>query len=278
MQKKLLPRLEIVPLRSLILHEDVETHRVNAVTERMREDGFLKNPPIVGRNGKDHRFIVLDGASRVTAARRLKLPHLLVQIVTYPSAEIGLDPWHHVVVGMSWETLIESASHIPGAFLEIMTWRKAGPALERHQAQACIRAPGKKTAVLRVLDPERTGLRPVRQLTRLYATNPGLHRVREDQLYFPKEWLGEERVLVIFPRFAQEDIVRFALRLEDRLPMGVTRHTVPNRALRVYYPLRRLSVPMPLARKRMLLRRFLEERWGEGQIRHYPEPTTVYDE
>ena len=272
-----LPRLDIVPVRSLILHEDVEPHRVEGIVSRFRREKTLRNPPIVGRYRDGRRLIVLDGASRVTAARRLGYPHLLVQIVSYPSPEIGLDPWHHVVVGMSWRTLVERAGGIPGARVEILPWSKASQLLEQRDALAAIRSPGKPTAALRV-PLGRTGLRPLRDLTKLYATDPGLHRVREDQLRFPREWLGEERVLVIFPRFPQEEIVRFALRLEDRLPMGITRHTVPNRALRVHYPLHWLRSRRTLIEKRRHLRRFLEERWESGRIRHYPESTTLYDE
>jgi hypothetical protein len=273
-----LPDLEIVPVKRLILHEDVETFRVARIAERLRREKFLKNPPIVGRADGARRLVVLDGASRVTAARRLGFAHMLVQVVPYPSPEIKLDPWHHVVVGMSWESLVDRASGIPGAAIRITSWPLAREALARRKALACLRSPGKLTASLHLADPERTGLRPLRDLTRLYETDPGLHRVREDQLVFPPEWLGEERVLVIFPRFPQEEIVRFALRLEDRLPMGITRHTVPNRALRVFFPVEVLRSRSTLAEKRERLRRFLEERWESGSIRHYPEPTTHYDE
>ena len=68
MQKTRLPRLEIVSLRSLILHEDVEQHRVERIGRRLRKEGILKNPPIVGRNPRHRKLIVLDGASRVTKA------------------------------------------------------------------------------------------------------------------------------------------------------------------------------------------------------------------
>ena len=272
-----LPDLEIVPTRSLILHEDVEPHRVGAITERFRHEHTLRNPPIVGRTHDHRRLIVLDGASRVTAARRLDFPHFLVQVLPYPSPEIGLDPWHHMVVGLGWKQLVEQAAGIPGTQVEILPWARASLLLEQRQALACIRSPGKPTAALRIA-LGRTGLRPLRELTKLYATDPGLHRVREDLLVFPPEWLGEDRVLVIFPKFPQREIVRLALRLEDRLPMGITRHTVPNRALRVHYPLSRLRSRQPLAEKRRHLRQFLEERWASGRIRHYPESSTLYDE
>jgi hypothetical protein len=174
--------------------------------------------------------------------------------------------------------LVRRAAAIPGAVVRITPWSKASALLERRQALACLRAPGKPSAVLCLAEPKRTGLWPLRELTRLYATDPGLHRVREDQLVFPKEWLGKERVLVIFPRFPQEEIVRIALRLEDRLPMGITRHTVPNRALRVHYPISWLRSDSSILRKRRHLALFLKEQWGAGRIRHYPESTTLYDE
>jgi hypothetical protein len=277
-QKRTLPRLDIVPVRRLILHEDVENYRVGRITQRLKRDRRLKNPPIVGQTETHKRLIVLDGASRVTAARRLELPHLLVQIVPYPSARIGLDPWHHLVVGTTLDQLEACASAIPGAVLERMPWTEASSALEERKILACLRSPGKRAVAMRLADRSKTGLRPLRELTHLYVTDPGLHRVREDLVAFPEDWLGEEWVLVVFPRFRQEDIVRLALRHEDRLPMGVTRHTVPNRALRVFYPLSWLRAHRPLREKRLQLRTFLEEKWEAGQIRHYPEPTTLYEE
>lgn len=278
LHRKRLPRLEIVPLRNLILHEDVEHHRVDRIVERLREDGHLKNPPIVGRNHTRRKLIVLDGASRVTAARYLGFPHLIVQVLDYPSPDIVLEPWHHLVVGMSFDNLVEQVAEIGGISLERVTWAQASTMLDHRKVVACLRSPARQPIVIKLVDPTRTGLRPVRELTRIYATDPGLHRVREDQVVFPSEWLGEERVFVLFPKFRQEDIVEFALRHQDRLPMGITRHAVPNRALRVFYPIRQLRSTRPLAEKREHLRRFLETKWEEGSIRHYPETTTLYDE
>lgn len=278
MHKSPLPRLEIVSQRSLILHEDVEGHRVDKIMARFKKERFLKNPPIVGQNPKYRRLIVLDGASRVTAARRMGFPHFLVQIVPYPSPSIGLDRWHHMVVGMHWEALLEQVKCIPGIRVETMPWSRASRGLEERKILACLRSPGRRAVALRVHRPRVNGLQPIRELTRIYATDPGLHRVREDEVVFPREWLGEERVLVLFPRYTQEDIVRFALRLRDRLPMGITRHTVPNRALRVFFPLHRLRNSRTLVEKRRFLKKFMEDSWEAGRIRHYPEPTTVYDE
>ena len=278
MQRRRLPRLDILPVHALVLHEDVESHRVNRILWRIAGDGFLQNPPIVGTNNADSRYIVLDGASRVTAARRLRLPHLLVQVVDYPSPKILLDRWHHQVVGMSLETLVARAEKIRSLVLEPIASRDISAALEGGDILACLRAPHRRAVAVRSADPESRRMRPLRELTRLYATDPGLHRVREDQVEFPEEWLGEKRVLVHFRRFTQEDIVHLALHVSDRLPMGITRHLVRNRALRLFYPLDELRAKIPLADKQRRLKRFLEAKWEKGRIRYYPEPTTLYDE
>lgn len=278
MQRQSLPKLEIVAVRDLILHEDIEDHRVQGIMRRLQAEGVLKNPPIVGRPAAGRRLLVLDGASRVTAARRLRFPHLLVQTVEYPSPEIDLDRWHHLVVGMTLSDLAVKAAAIEGVDLVPMPWKQAEPALEARRLLACLRSPGRQPVGLRHRGTPAAGLRAIRALTRIYATDPGLHRVREDQVAFPDSWLGDQRVLVLFPRYRQKDIVEFGLQLKDRLPMGITRHTVPNRALRVFFPVSELASKRPLAAKRRILERFLTEKWEGGKIRYYPEPTTLYDE
>lgn len=277
-QKKELPHLDIVALRDLILHEEVEEYRVSRIMERLEADGTLRNPPIVGRGGEESRQIVLDGASRVSAARRLGFPHMLVQVVPYPSPTIDLDRWNHLVVGMDLARLCELAGAIPGVSLRTSTWKEAAPALEQRQVLACFRAPRRRPVLMSSTASAKIQFDALRELTLLYATDPGLHRVREDQVRLPDEWMGEDHVLVLFARYRQEDIVRFSLRLEERLPMGITRHSVPNRALRVHYPISVLRGKETLREKRRHLRGFLEDLWSRGRIRPYPEPTTLYDE
>jgi len=247
---------------------------VRGILRRLEREKLVMNPPIVGRTRDDRRMIVLDGASRVTAARRLGWPHMIVQVVDYPDPRIGLGRWHHLVVGMHYEELAAKTAAMPAVTVRPAPWSEAREALEERRVLACLRGPGRRPLLISA--PPREGLRPIRDLTLLYATDPGLHRVQEEA--FPSEWLGEDRVLVLFPRFRQSDIVRFALHRAERLPMGITRHTVPNRALRVFYPAAILKSRKSPAEKRAHLRAFLAEKWARGAIRSYPEPTTVYDE
>ncbi|HLB65504.1 MAG TPA: ParB N-terminal domain-containing protein, partial [Anaerolineales bacterium] len=72
-------RLRIVPLSRLRLHEDFDPWRARRLEVSLRHQHILKNPVIVVEAGEV--YIVLDGATRVTALTELGLPHILVQVV-----------------------------------------------------------------------------------------------------------------------------------------------------------------------------------------------------
>ena len=59
--------------------------------------------PMVARaeNGNEPRYIVLDGASRTSALRKLEIPHILVQIVDYHSPQVKLESWNHLLLDIS---------------------------------------------------------------------------------------------------------------------------------------------------------------------------------
>jgi len=63
-----LPDLRIVATDAILLHEELDPRRCEALETRLRSDRILKNPPIVADSGGG-AFIVLDGAHRVTAMR-----------------------------------------------------------------------------------------------------------------------------------------------------------------------------------------------------------------
>src|SRR5881409_3354271 len=75
-----LPDLRFVPVESLIPHEQHDGRRMQALVHRLRNQAVLKNPPIAapfGDEGSEARYVVLDGANRVTAAGAAGLPHML---------------------------------------------------------------------------------------------------------------------------------------------------------------------------------------------------------
>ena len=61
------PDLRIVPVSDLLLHEDVDLERVARLLDRLSADGILRNPPIVASLDGSDRYLLLDGANRVSA-------------------------------------------------------------------------------------------------------------------------------------------------------------------------------------------------------------------
>jgi len=97
-----LPDLRILPCNLLVPHEDSDPRRLSKLAERLRQDGYLKHPPISAAIPGTDQFVVLDGANRSMAMLLLDIP-IVTQIVSYGDPGMTLDTWHHVISGMSLE-------------------------------------------------------------------------------------------------------------------------------------------------------------------------------
>jgi len=62
-----LPDLRMLATESLLPHEDSDPRRVEKLSQRIKEEGRLKNPPIVSQIPGSDNYVILDGANRVMA-------------------------------------------------------------------------------------------------------------------------------------------------------------------------------------------------------------------
>ena len=94
---ELRPDLQLVPARSIRFHERPEPSRTARLSERIRREQVLRNPPIVAvlSNGD---YLLLDGANRVTAFLELGFPEIAVQVVDYGDENVQLKGWHHLLL------------------------------------------------------------------------------------------------------------------------------------------------------------------------------------
>ncbi len=80
--RETLPDLRIMPTQSLLLGEQADSHRLNPIVEHLRTEGVLRDPPVVAAIGNDSsQYMVLDGIESVIALRKMKVPHILGQVV-----------------------------------------------------------------------------------------------------------------------------------------------------------------------------------------------------
>ncbi len=272
-----LPQLHVLPLASLVLHEEHDDQRARPLIERLRESGVLRNPPIVSplQDGSG-RYMVLDGANRVTAARMMYLPHIMAQVVEPDDPNLRLMTWNHVVWGMEPSTLAEAIHQIPRLVLKTLKPGKpivpcAGclpVGILLPDGSGWVACTGEDTI-------EQVGF--LHAIVNTYKYRAHLDRTSQDDIQQLKGLYSDLTALIVFPNLS----IRVLLSLVGQgyiLPSGITRFAISPRALHVNYPLEELASASPLEEKEEALQRWLRERLKNKNVRYYAEATFVFDD
>ena len=267
-----IPVMEVLRIRDIRPHEDVDLARVAALIERLSTDGILRNPPIVARLDGGQRLL-LDGANRIAALRRLGIAHALVQTETFRDSALGLSHWNHVIRA-------QEATHIlshPPADTRLY---RSGEADDGSKGNPVCRLllPSGEDAVL-VGPPDAAARAEVlRHLCARY-THPRArlariaHRDRDQVRSAYPDFGG----LLEYAYVSKEEVLAIA-EAGERLPSGITRFLVPRRVLGFNLPLSFLEVNLPLDEKRRRLEDLVADRFGSGRVRYYAEPAFVFDD
>lgn len=83
--------------------------------------------------------------------------------------------------------------------------------------------------------------------------------------------------VIAFPAYAPSDVVEIALN-GSKIPMGVTRHLIPGRALGLNIPMEKFDDSSSLEEKNAWLDESIRQRLKVNKIRLYQEPVFVFDE
>ncbi len=264
------PRLEVLPLREIRFHEEVDPGRVAALVERLGGDGVLKHPPIVAPVSGG-RHLLLDGANRIEALSRMEIPHALVQIERLEDPDLRLSHWNHVIRASAVRELLGS----PPAGVRLLAGE--GGAERGRPICRLIRPDGRETLFFA---PDRPAARTaaLRGIGSCCA-NPRARMARIAHADL-------ERARRAHPEFGGvleyegvgKDQVRAMAEAGERLPAGITRFLVPRRVLGFRLPLSFLDLDLPLVEKRRRLEALVSERFDAGRVRYYAEPTFVFDD
>ncbi len=272
-----LPVLRVVPTREIHLHEEFDAERVDAIARAMRRDRVLTNPPIVASVPGGKAFALLDGANRVMAARRLGFPHFLVQVVEYGDPAIVLSKWDHLVRNFSGEEFFAALDRIPGLERRPASLADARDTLAARGAFCYVHHGARGTVALSPASRTESEVKLLRAITGIYKDRGTILRVLVNAT-LPEEIDDADAFLLMFPTFTKDDIVRCALSRHEKLPTGISRHVIPNRALRVNLPLSLLRSAKSVAEKNRALEAHVADRARRNAIRHYTEATFIYDE
>lgn len=258
----------MLPIRDIRFHEEVDLSRVAALIERLGADRVLRNPPIVARD-RERTRLLLDGANRIEALRRMGIPHALVQTESLDDPGLELGRWNHVIRRREADRLERS----PPEGIRVAT----GAAGEPQALCRLIRPDGREIAFTGPrTSPERAAaLRRIGALAAHSRARVGriVHADPEEVRRTHPEFGG----LLAYGEVTLEQ-VREAAAAGELLPSGVTRFLVPRRVLGFDLPLPFLEMSIPLGEKRRRLEALVAERFASGRVRYYAEPVIVFDD
>lgn len=272
-----LPTLHILPIDRVILHEDHDLQRTLPLVTKLRAQGILRNPPIVmPLTDGSGRFMVLDGANRVTSLREMEFPHIVAQVVEASYPHVNLQTWNHVVWGMSTNALLYALRMVEGIVLRKVNTLQSLDAPKYKPMQ--IRLPNGHFYIVEEAPSDLgTHIHTLHQIVNSYKTRASLDRTSQTLIDSFKNLYADLTALIIFPRFKIRTVLKLAGQ-GNVLPTGITRFTVSPRALHLNYPLHELSSGRPIEYKEAYLQQWLGERIKNKGVRHYAEATFLFDE
>jgi phosphoglycerate dehydrogenase-like enzyme len=273
--------LRVVPVEMLLPHEYHNPARVARLAERIAADGLLANPPLVASLG-DERYVVLDGATRVTAFRQLGYPHLVVQVVDPARDNLQLYTWYHAVRGSNSQEFLQLVRGVPGLQITEMAVEGLARALWERSALAYVITPDQRGFLLVAAqspgaEDEDGWLTPFNELVNRYGAWGEVERTLVTDVETLRSQHHDLVGLVVFPQFTPEMIMRLVGR-GRLLPAGITRFVAPGRILRLNAPLSVLASAEPLSKKREWLDQLVQSKLAGRGVRYYQEPVVLLDE
>lgn len=273
-------RLAIVPLDAVLLHEEIERNRVDRLVDHLRSDRILKNPPIVTEVRAPNewtRYIVLDGASRTSALRVMQCRDIMVQIVDYHSRDLRLESWNHLLLDVTPDELRREINELDCVALVEMEQPSARAALEHREIIGYLLFSDGRVMGLRCPSDQLSQANALNAVVRAYESKAVMYRVSTTDL----EQLAAEHhpigAVMVFPKYHPDEIIRLALN-GAKVPMGITRHIIPGRALRVNLPLEVLESSQSLAEKNAWLDEWVKNKIRDRNVRFYQEAVFLFDE
>jgi len=276
--------LEVVPVSSLLPHEEILPHAVNKLMLEFKGRVELKNPIIVDENG-----IVLDGNHRAIAFKELKFKYISVCRINYFSQAVKLKYWFRVFENCSDMRRIEHILKEMNVEIAPVTDQKALKEKIKTDDFSWGIQHGSFFAILRF--DEKIVRDAVSAYAQIKKFQQKLAQEAHPLKYIPcgqvlecnfDDELKENAIIIWTPRITKEMVVKAAKKGKVFAPK-TTRHLIPARPLNVDVPVDWFRENISLEKINHRFRLFLEDkglkRFGPGQIingRYYGEELFVF--
>ena len=269
--------LRIAPTDDVRPHERADLARQERIKNRLRHDGVLRDPVIVGAVPDVDGYVLLDGTNRKGALADLGFPFILIQTVDYVDQHaVALRTWCHAVAGRARE-IVPGVEQISGVSLSRLAPLEVTETLHDPLTLAVLLDGSERWAIIRHTGQGAGRAAQLRDLVDLYETR--LTRIDcdpgevEEHAQAQVHASSHPSTLVAFPPFSRSQVVCMAME-KTPIPAGITRHTIlSGRALRVNLPLDVLDGSLSLDRANAALKQHLDGL----RPRLYHEPTVLFD-
>lgn len=268
--------LEVVPIEQVAPHEEIDDKRVSRLMQSLERDGRLVNPPVTTYwKGK---YIILDGATRFTALKRLGFPHVIVQVVDAVEDEYTLHTWYHAIASTQpADELFAFLRQYEEQFtLADLPADQIQHVFQEEEALCYFLDLSGRATVARAA-PGKNRLEAMNTLVDAYTRWGTVERTLLTDLARLKAQIPDLVAVAIFPQFQPETVFDVASRGEY-LPAGLTRFLIPGRILRLNADLEQLKKDEPLVAKRAWFNQFLADKLARSRLRYYQEPVILLDE
>jgi hypothetical protein len=274
-----LPRLRVVRLDSILLHEEPDTRRYEPLRDRIASTGALRNPLIAARDHGAASHILLDGVNRLEALRALAAVFVLIQEVDLDDMHVILSTWHHAFEGLEGEHLIGRLSQSAEVVETAGEFTEQGdfiPSLDRDQA-CLIVLPNRSCYEVKANGTPEDRLGVLAEVVALLERATNRDRVSYTNMDDLRAHYSDFAGLVCYSGFTKDDVLSLSVN-GRRFPSGITRFSIPKRALGFGMPLSFLKEEGSLEAKEAGLRRMIVEKVKRKSVRFYEEPTFYFDD
>ncbi len=274
-----LPTVKVVRIASLDFHERPDSQRFHYLQRRISLDGYLRNPPIVARDGAGGSPLLIDGVNRIEALRQLGVPDVLVQEVDMGDSDLMLSTWHHIVEGFEPAELVcEISKSAEVSACEALFTPQGDYVPQFYDGAACtLVLPDRRCYVVcspRALDGRIEAMSHVVDVLKSGTTRD---RVSYTSMADLSRNYSNLCALVCYRGYSKTEVLEYARR-GKRFPSGVTRFSIPKRALSLCVPLTLLKDRDSLEGKQARVDMLIENKIKQRKIRFYGEPTFYFDD
>ena len=267
----------MLPVSEMLEHERHDDSRTGPLIRRLQQSGLLRNPPIVTplKDGSS-RYMILDGANRVSALRHMAFKYIAVQVVAPDDPGLKLYNWNHVIWNFDPQEMLvglerlQEISILHGSLQDPLDCRGQGLAKFENSA-------GDLFTICTAAEDLESRVSQLNAIVDIYKEKGSLDRTNEWSVVRLQSAYETLCGLVIFPKLEIREVL-FLVGRNCLLPTGITRFTVSPRVLHLNYPLEAMAGDDPLQEKNTRLQDFLQERITQKGVRYYAEATYLFDE